>query len=119
MKRIFFYNSFSNIMLELVVWMIYLKEQGWSLAEVAMLEGIFTISQVIFEFPSGVISDKLGHKKTLLLGEIFCILYLLTYFFLILILSYTWVLLCLRLVWRLFQGRTSPCFMNLFPKKKK
>lgn len=68
-------------MLELVVWMIYLKEQGWSLAEVAMLEGIFTISQVIFEFPSGVISDKLGHKKTLLLGEIFCILYLLTYFF--------------------------------------
>ena len=43
MKRIFFYNSFSNIMLELVVWMIYLKEQGWSLAEVAMLEGIFTI----------------------------------------------------------------------------
>ena len=78
MKRIFFYNSFSNIMLELVVWMIYLKEQGWSLAEVAMLEGIFTISQVIFEFPSGVISDKLGHKKTLLLGEIFCILYLLT-----------------------------------------
>lgn len=81
MKRIFFYNSFSNIMLELVVWMIYLKEQGWSLAEVAMLEGIFTISQVIFEFPSGVISDKLGHKKTLLLGEIFCILYLLTYFF--------------------------------------
>lgn len=81
MKRIFFYNSFSNIMLELVVWMIYLKEQGWSLAEIAMLEGIFTISQVIFEFPSGVISDKLGHKKTLLLGEIFCILYLLTYFF--------------------------------------
>lgn len=81
MKRIFFYNSFSNIMLELVVWMIYLKEQSWSLAEVAMLEGIFTISQVIFEFPSGVISDKLGHKKTLLLGEIFCILYLLTYFF--------------------------------------
>ena len=81
MKRIFLYNSFSNIMLELVVWMIYLKEQGWSLAEVAMLEGIFTISQVIFEFPSGVISDKLGHKKTLLLGEIFCILYLLTYFF--------------------------------------
>ena len=47
MKRIFFYNSFSNIMLELVVWMIYLTEQGWSLAEVAMLEGIFTISQVI------------------------------------------------------------------------
>lgn len=81
MKRIFLYNSFSNIMLELVVWMLYLKEQGWSLAEIAMLEGIFTIAQVIFEFPSGVISDKLGHKKTLLLGETLCILYLLTYFF--------------------------------------
>ena len=50
MKRIFFYNSFSNIMLELVVWMIYLKEQGWSLAEVAMLEGILLFHKLFLSF---------------------------------------------------------------------
>lgn len=68
-------------MLELVVWMIYLNHQGWSLAEISMLEGVFTVAQVIFEFPSGLISDKIGHKKTLLLGEMLCVVYLLTYFF--------------------------------------
>lgn len=81
MKRIFFYNGFSGIMPELIVWMLYLKAQGWSLAEIALLEGTFTVAQVIFEFPSGMISDKFGHKKTLLMGEALCIFYLVTFFF--------------------------------------
>lgn len=81
MKKILLYNGFSNIMLEVIVWMIYLKNQGWSIAEIALLEGIFTISQAIFEFPSGIISDKIGHKNALVLGEFACVLYLITFFF--------------------------------------
>ncbi len=68
-------------MFEIVVWMIYLKNQGWTTGEIAILEGIFTISQFIFELPSGVISDKLGHKLTLVLGEISCFIYLFGFFF--------------------------------------
>ncbi|WP_261976641.1 MFS transporter [Lactiplantibacillus plantarum] len=75
------YNAFSNVMFEIVVWMIYLKNQGWTTGEIAILEGIFTISQFIFELPSGVISDKLGHKLTLVLGEISCFIYLFGFFF--------------------------------------
>lgn len=81
MKRVLVYNAFSNVMFEIVVWMIYLKNQGWTTGEIAILEGIFTISQFIFELPSGVISDKLGHKLTLVLGEISCFIYLFGFFF--------------------------------------
>ncbi|KOY76460.1 Major facilitator family transporter [Apilactobacillus kunkeei] len=81
MKKILLYNGFSNIMLEVIVWMIYLKNQGWSIAEIALLEGLFTISQAIFEFPSGIISDRIVHKNALVLGELVCVLYLITFFF--------------------------------------
>lgn len=80
MKKVFLYNGFSNAMPEVVVWMIYLQHFGWSTATIALLQGLFTICGAILEFPSGVIADRLGHKKTLLLGEWLCIGYLLTYF---------------------------------------
>lgn len=81
MKKVILYNGLSNIMLELVVWMIYLKQMGWSVGEIALLESVFTVCQFLFEFPTGIISDRLGHKNTLLLGETLSILYLITFFF--------------------------------------
>ncbi|MFK5675699.1 MFS transporter [Ligilactobacillus sp. LYQ60] len=81
MKKVIIYNGLSNIMLELVMWMIYLKQMGWSVGEIALLESVFTICQFLFEFPTGIISDRLGHKNALLLGETLSILYLITYFF--------------------------------------
>lgn len=80
MRKLLLYNGFSNLMLEIVVWMIYLKSQGWTITQIALLEGFFTICQVIFELPSGLISDRIGHKKALLLGETLCFIYLLAYF---------------------------------------
>lgn len=77
MRKLLLYNGFSNLMLEIVVWMIYLKSQGWTITQIALLEGFFTICQVIFELPSGLISDRIGHKKALLLGETLCFIYLL------------------------------------------
>lgn len=81
MKKVILYNGLSNLMLELVMWMIYLKQMGWSVGEIALLESVFTICQFLFEFPTGIISDRLGHKNALLLGEALSILYLITYFF--------------------------------------
>lgn len=81
MRKIFIYNSFSNIMLELVVWMIYLHQFGWSMAEIAFLQGLFTFFSAVFELPSGIVADRMGKKRALQLGEIICILYLISYFF--------------------------------------
>lgn len=81
MKKILVYNSFSNMMPELIVWMIYLQNFGWSIAEIALLQGIFTFFSAIFEIPSGIIADKIGYKRALQLAELICIFYLISYFF--------------------------------------
>lgn len=81
MKKILVYNSFSNMMPELIVWMIYLQNFGWSIAEIAFLQGVFTFFSAIFEIPSGIIADKIGYKRALQLAELICIFYLISYFF--------------------------------------
>ena len=81
MKKILVYNSFSNMMPELIVWMIYLQNFGLSIAEIALLQGIFTFFSAIFEIPSGIIADKIGYKRALQLAELICIFYLISYFF--------------------------------------
>lgn len=55
--------------------------QGWSISEIALLESVYTIFQMVFELPSGIISDKIGHKNALALGEFLCGFYILSYFF--------------------------------------
>lgn len=56
------------------------KNQGWTTGEIAILEDLYNFT-IHFELPSGVISDKLGHKLTLVLGEISCFIYLFGFFF--------------------------------------
>ena len=50
MKKILIYNSFSNMMPELIVWMIYLQNFGWHIAEIAILQGVFTFFQRYLNF---------------------------------------------------------------------
>lgn len=80
MKKVLLYNGISNVMLELIVWMIYLQSQGWSVSQIALLESVYTISQMVFQLPSGVFADKIGHKNALILGEFLCGIYVLVYF---------------------------------------
>lgn len=50
------------------VWVIFLLERGFSLAQVGIAEGIFHITSMIFEVPSGMAADLFGRKRTLLLS---------------------------------------------------
>lgn len=106
-------------MFEIVVWMIYLKSQGWTIGEIAILEGMFTISQFAFELPSGVISDKLGHKLTLVLGEISCFIYLFGYFFphIHLVIYISFILFALGL--SLISGTDVSILYDAIPVKEK
>jgi MFS family permease len=80
-NKLFGYAWFTTVMPELVVWMIYLKSQGWTTAQVAILEGTFTLCSALFELPSGMIADKIGRKLSLQIGELLCVVYLISYFF--------------------------------------
>lgn len=52
------------------VWVIFLLERGFSLAEVGIAEGVYHITSMIFEVPSGMAADLFGRKCTLLLSGI-------------------------------------------------
>ena len=52
------------------VWVIFLLERGFSLAQVGMAEGVYHITSMIFEVPSGMAADLFGRKRTLILSGI-------------------------------------------------
>ncbi len=49
---------------------LYLQTHLFSLSNVALIFSVQTIVAIIFELPSGLLSDKLGRKKTLVLSSV-------------------------------------------------
>src|SRR6266542_2089032 len=50
---------------------LFLKDQiGLSLADVMTLQAVFATSVVLFEFPSGYLADRVGHRTSLLVGAV-------------------------------------------------
>lgn len=53
-----------------VVWVIFLLGRGYSLAQVGLAEGVYHVTSMIFEVPSGMAADLFGRKRTLALSGI-------------------------------------------------
>ena len=52
------------------IWVALLAARGFSMAEIGIAEGVFHIASLLFEIPSGVISDVFGRKYSLVLGRL-------------------------------------------------
>ncbi len=61
------------VFFEPILFVYFQKNLNFSLTQIMILVAFFTIFIAFFELPTGVIGDKLGYKKTMLLGA-FCIL---------------------------------------------
>lgn len=59
LQGLVFYGAFS---------VIFRESRGLDLSEIFLLESIFMILMLIFEIPWGIIGDKIGYKKTLLIS---------------------------------------------------
>jgi len=46
-----------------LIWVLYLAYCGMNLGQIGILEGIYHVTSMIFEIPSGAIADLLGRKK--------------------------------------------------------
>jgi len=53
------------------IWMIYLVFKGMNLLEVGMLEGIYHITSLLMETPTGAIADLFGRKSSRIIGLFF------------------------------------------------
>lgn len=59
LQGIVFYGAFS---------VVFREARGISLSEIFLLESIFMILMLVFEIPWGIIGDKIGYKKTLIIS---------------------------------------------------
>lgn len=65
---LYLYESVMCFRMTDVVWVLFLLGRGFSLAEVGIAEGVFHITSMICEVPSGMAADLLGRRKTLMLS---------------------------------------------------
>ena len=50
------------------VWVIFLLGRGFSLAQVGIAEGVYHVTSMLFEVPSGMAADLFGRKRTLIIS---------------------------------------------------
>lgn len=65
---LYLYELLISFRLVDVVWVLFLLDRGYSLAQVGIAEGVFHITSMLFEVPSGMFADLFGRRKTLLLS---------------------------------------------------
>jgi len=66
----YLYTMFSNLIIIGPVIMIYLLSKGLTFTEVMIINSISSISVVIFEVPTGAVSDKIGRKLSMIIGPL-------------------------------------------------
>lgn len=69
-RKAFIYEAFTHFQLWVPIWVVYLQiERGLSLAQIAILDAPFFLTQVIMEVPSGGFADRFGRRASLVLGS--------------------------------------------------
>lgn len=69
----YFYIFINNLSMSGSIWVLYLAYRGMSLLEIGLLEGIYHITGLLFEIPSGAAADLLGRKHSMLVSRILMI----------------------------------------------
>ncbi len=74
-SKMYLIAMLSSFYPERTLFIIYYLSIGLSITNVVIIQGIISLLQFFLEVPTGVLSDKIGRKKTLCLSSIFIILY--------------------------------------------
>jgi hypothetical protein len=67
-KLLYGFSFFDQFMIVIALWVPYLATQGIGMRQFMELQAVFAIVILCGEVPSGMLSDRWGRKKTLLLG---------------------------------------------------
>ncbi len=70
-KKFFYsYMFFSNFLVFLPVLIIIYKYRGINVSDMLLIESIYNIVITLFEVPTGIIGDKIGNDKSVIIGMI-------------------------------------------------
>lgn len=53
-----------------IITLFWQRALGMSMHEILLLQGIFGVTVALFEFPSGYLADRLGYRRSLLIGSV-------------------------------------------------
>ena len=68
-RNLYIISTLSSLQIAGASWVALLASRGFSLAEIGIAEGVFHMASLLFEIPSGVISDVFGRKKCMILSQ--------------------------------------------------
>ena len=74
-----YYRFFNNMLIIGPVLMLFLLWKGLNYTNIMVLQSISAISVLVFEVPTGIVSDKITRHLALFLGSLLCFLGLLLY----------------------------------------
>ncbi|QTC41415.1 MFS transporter [Bacillus sp. V3] len=72
---LYFYLFFAQLFFDRALWVIYLGDKGMTFGEIGLLEALLHLAIVLFEVPTGMIADLYGRKISLIVGNLFSLLY--------------------------------------------
>ncbi len=73
-KTHYIFTAFKSFDTTQGIWTLYLASKGLSLVEIGLIEGIFHVTSLLMETPTGVIADLFGRKTSRIIGILFMIL---------------------------------------------
>ena len=68
LRCVYLHAFFSTLRFTDAVWVALLAARGFSLAEIGLAEGVFHLTSLLCEVPSGMAADLLGRRRTLIFG---------------------------------------------------
>ncbi len=69
--RFYQYRFISHFQLWMPIWILYLQDsRGISLAQILMLDAAFEIMMLLAEVPTGVVADRWGRRRAMVLGQV-------------------------------------------------
>lgn len=61
-------KAMNSFMLVMPVIVLFFQENGLSIAEVFILQSLFSISVIVLEIPTGYLSDRFGRRNSIIIG---------------------------------------------------
>lgn len=68
LRKLYLYELISGFQIVDAVWVVFLLQRGFSIAQVGIAEGVFHVVSMCCEIPSGMVADLIGRKRTLVLS---------------------------------------------------
>lgn len=84
--KLYIIQAFRWFLLLMPVFVLFYEENGLGLRDIFIIQAFYSVCVILFEIPSGYFADRLGRKRSMLIGVIFAAAGFTTYAF-----AYTFV----------------------------